>query len=664
MAERAVAAGGIDIDQLDTDTRPQDDLYRHVNGMWLKATEIPADKASYGAFQHLHDVAERRVRAICEEATRAPAGTERRKFGDLYADFLDEEAVEELGARPLAADLALIEGITDGAGLVRALGEFQRGGRSSGLFGWWVDTDAKDSTRYIVYLQQGGLGLPDESYYRDDAFAEIRQAYTGHIARMLALAGVPGPEDAARRVFALETKLAGAHWDRVTARDATKSYTKLDRAALDTLAPAVDWDGWLEGLTGPGRRPADAPILGEVVVRQPSYLEALSAALAQVPLAEWKAWLAWHAVHAAAPLLSRAFVEENFAFYGTTLSGTPQLRQRWKRAVAAVEEGMGEAVGKVFVERHFPPSSKDRMVALVANLIAAYRERIAALDWMGEDTRSRALAKLERFTPKIGYPDTWRDFSALRIERGDLLGNLRRAAEFEVDHELGKLGRPVDRTEWFMTPQTVNAYYNPGLNEIVFPAAILQPPFFDPEADDAVNYGGIGAVIGHEIGHGFDDQGSKYDGTGTLVDWWTEDDRARFDKRTQALVAQYDVLEPAQTPGHHVNGALTVGENIGDLGGLSIAYVAYGLSCDGLAGGPPTIDGLTAAQRFFIGWARCWRMVLRDAEAIRRLAIDPHSPPEFRCNAVVRNIDAFYEAFDVGEDDGLWLAPAERVRIW
>lgn len=660
MGDRApVTAGGIDVGRLTDGFRPQDDLYRHVNGSWLEATEIPADKAEYGAFHELHDVAEQRVRAILEAAAAgAPDGTSQRKIGDLYADFLDEEAVERLGAQPITAELALVEGITDVAGLVSVLGALQRGG-ISGPFAWWVDTDAKASDRYIVYLHQGGLGLPDESYYREDDFARIRTAYLGHVERMLSLAGVEAADDAARRAFALESALAASHWDRVTARDATKAYNKLDREALAALAPTFDWNLWLAGIGGAA---ADGTMLSEVVVRQPGYLEGLAKALTDVPLADWKTWLTWHIVHSTAPYLSKAFVEENFAFYGTTLSGTPQLRERWKRAVSAVEGAMGEAVGELFVERHFPPEAKQRMVGLVANLIAAYRERIQTLDWMGDDTKSRALAKLEQFTPKIGYPDTWRDYSALRIERGDLVGNLRRAAAFELERELGKLGKPVDRSEWFMTPQTVNAYYNPGLNEIVFPAAILQPPFFDAAADDAVNYGGIGAVIGHEIGHGFDDQGSKYDGVGNLVDWWTEDDRARFDERTQALIKQYDVLEPAQAPGHHVNGALTVGENIGDLGGLSIAYVAYRIALDGEEG--PELDGFTAAQRFFLGWAQCWRTKSRDAEVLRRLAIDPHSPPEFRCNAVVRNIDAFHDAFQVVEGDRLWLDPADRVRIW
>jgi putative endopeptidase len=661
VADQApTATSGIDLERLTPGVRAQDDLYRHVNGSWLDTTEIPADKPVYGAFHELHDEAELRVREILEEAAAsdAPAGSDQRRIGDLYADFLDEQAAERLGARPIEDELALVAAIDGREALVTALGALQRGGLS-GAFGWWVDTDAKASDRYVVYLQQGGLGLPDESYYREDTFAEIREKYIGHLGRMLALAGVEGVEDVARRVFALETTLAAGHWDRVTSRDATKSYNKLDRAALGALAPGFDWDRWLTGVQG---GTGDLAVLAEVVVRQPGYLEAFAQALDDVPLDDWKAWLTWRVVHGSAAFLSKEFVDENFAFYGTVLSGTPELRARWKRAVSTVEGALGEAVGRLFVERHFPPAAKERMVELVANLIEAYRERITALDWMGEDTKARALAKLEKFTPKIGYPDSWRDYSTLHIERGDLVGNVRRAAAFELDRELGKLGKPVDRSEWFMTPQTVNAYYNPGLNEIVFPAAILQPPFFDLGADDAVNYGGIGAVIGHEIGHGFDDQGSKYDGDGNLVDWWTEDDRSRFDERTQALIKQYDVLEPEQAPGQHVNGALTVGENIGDLGGLSIAYVAYRIARGGADG--PVLDGLTAAQRFFLGWAQCWRTKARDAEVAKRLAVDPHSPPEFRCNAVVRNIDAFHEAFDIHEGDGLWLDPSERVRIW
>jgi len=650
-------SSGIEVARLTGDYRPQDDLYRYVNGSWLRDTAIPDDKAVYGAFHVLIDRAEADVRAILEEAAAsdAPTGTDERRIGDLYGAFLDEETAEKLGAEPIAADLALVDGVTDRDGLVRAMGALARGGLDGG-FHWWVNTDAKDSERYLVYLHQGGIGLPDEAYYREESFAPIREAYVAHIARMLALAGRPDPDGTAARVVELERTLAAGHWDRVTARDATKAYNNLTREQLQALTPSFDWALWLEA------QQVRPDALDEVVVRQPSYLEAFSAALTQLPVEDWKAWLTWRIVSGSAPYLSSAFVEANFAFYGTTLSGTPQLRERWKRAVSAVEGALGEAVGRLYVERHFPPRAKERMVELVANLIEAYRRRIAALDWMGDDTRARALAKLEQFTPKIGYPDVWRDYSALEIRSGDLLGNVRRSAAFELERDLGKLGRPVDRSEWFMSPQTVNAYYNPGLNEIVFPAAILQSPFFDPDADDAVNYGGIGAVIGHEIGHGFDDQGSKYDGAGNLVDWWTEDDRARFETRTTALISQYDVLEPAETPGNHVNGALTVGENIGDLGGLSIAYVAYRISLGDGAG--EQLDGFTAAQRFFLGWAQVWRTKAREAEVVRRLATDPHSPAEFRCNAVVRNIDAFHEAFDVAPGDTLWLDPADRVRIW
>ncbi len=652
---------GIDTALLSEQVRPQDDLYRHVNGRWMDQTAIPDDKAVFGAFHVLHDQAEADVRAIIEAAgaSDAPAGSDQRKIGDLYATFLDEQTADRLGAEPIAADLALIEAIGSRDELVQAFGQLGAGG-VSGPFGWWVDTDAKDSQRYIVYLNQGGLGLPDESYYREESFAQTLQDYREHVGRMLKLAGRPDPADDARRVVELETRLAAGHWDRVTTRDATKTYTKLDRAQVQALTPGFDWSLWTAA------HQIGEQALAEVVVRQPSYLEALAAAVREVDLQDWTAWLAWRVVHAAAPYLSSAFVNENFAFYGTTLSGTPQLRERWKRAVGAVEGALGEAVGRLYVEQHFPPQAKDAMVRLVQNLTQAYRQRISALDWMSPDTRARALEKLELFTPKIGYPDRWRDYSELVIEPGDLVGNLRRAAAFELQRELAKLGGPVDRSEWFMTPQTVNAYYNPGMNEIVFPAAILRPPFFDLDADDAVNYGAIGAVIGHEIGHGFDDQGSKYDGLGNLIDWWTPQDRARFDERAAALIGQYDVLELAQAPGQHVNGALTVGENIGDLGGLSIAYVAYQLAHgqDDQLPRDGNGDGLTAAQRFFLGWALVWRTKSRDAEVVRRLAVDPHSPPEFRCNAVVRNIDAFHEAFGVTEADGLWLDPSERVRIW
>jgi putative endopeptidase len=655
---------GIDTDQLTATIRPQDDLFRHVNGSWIDSAEIPEDRSVYGTFHRLRDEAEAQLRTIIQEAAQtssgggAVAGSETQKVGDLYTSFMDEETVERLGAAPIAEALAVVAAVTDRPSLIRAFGVLDR--ISSGApFGFYVNGDAKQSDQYVMYLVQAGLSLPDESYYREDTFAEIREKYVLHVQRMLDLADLypeGGSGEAAVRIMALETRLAGLHWDRVTNRDATKTYNKLDRAGLGALIPEFDWSLW----TGALQVPESA--FAEVVVRQPSYFTGLGTALTEVPLEDWKTWLTWRVVHSAASLLSSPFVEENFDFYGRTLTGAPQLRERWKRGVAMVEGALGEAVGKLYVGEHFSPEAKSRMVELVAHLVEAYRQSITKLDWMSEETRARALDKLDTFTPKIAYPDTWRDYSSLQIEAGDLIGNVRRAGEFELAREMAKLGTPVDRSEWFMTPQTVNAYYNPLMNEIVFPAAILQPPFFDAQADDAANYGAIGAVIGHEIGHGFDDQGSKYDGAGNLNDWWTDADRAEFEKRTTALIEQYDALEPRQAPGHHVNGALTVGENIGDLGGLSIAYSAYKIALNGAE--PPTLDDLTGWQRFFIAWAQGWRSKSRDTEVIRRLALDPHSPEEFRCNAVVRNIDAFHQAFGVAESDSLWLSEDARVRIW
>jgi putative endopeptidase len=443
----------------------------------------------------------------------------------------------------------------------------------------------------------------------------------------------------------------------VTNRDAEKTYTLMTWPAVTANAPAFPWSEWLAALQAPDGA------FDEVVVRQPSFVLRAAELWAELPLEDWKAWLSVRVASACADYLSQALVDEDFDFYGRTLSGTPVLRERWKRGVSVVEGAIGEEVGKLFVERHFPPAAKERVSELVANLVEAYRQSISTLDWMSPATRERALEKLAGFRPKVGYPDKWKDYSSLVVSREDLLGNMLRAAEWDFDDDLNRIGGPVDKDEWLMTPQTVNAYYHPRMNEIVFPAAILQPPFFDADADDAANYGGIGAVIGHEIGHGFDDQGAKYDGDGNLVDWWTDADRAEFGTRTKALIAQYDDFVPrALSDGHHVNGAFTVGENIGDLGGLSIALLAYHLSLGGKAA--PVIDGLTGVQRVFYGWAQVWRTKSRDAEAIRRLATDPHSPPEFRCNGVIRNIDAFYEAFDVDADDQLYLHPEQRIHIW
>jgi putative endopeptidase len=653
-------SSGIDLDELDAGVRPQDDLFRHVNGKWIDRTEIPADKARYGSFILLHEEAERAVREIIEEAQQAEPGTEARKVGDLYASFMNEDRVEMLGATPIAAQLleaSLVRSVDD---LLTTVGRLEREG-VAGFVQLFVDNDPGDPERYLVFVEQGGIGLPDESYFREERFAGVRDAYRAHLERMLRLAGLDDADERAARVYDLETRIAAAHWSNVDSRDSEKTYNLRAWSEVVAAAPLQLW-----------RDAIDAPpaAFDELVVRQPSFLEGLGALFTADLLPAWKDWLAWQVIRSSAAYLSSDFVEANFDFYGRTLTGTPQMRERWKRGVSLVEGAMGEAVGRIYVERHFPPAAKEAMDDLVANLVEAYRQSISGLDWMGEATRERALDKLEKFTPKIGFPVKWRDYSALQVDAADLVGNVRATAAFEFARELGKIGAPIDRDEWFMTPQTINAYYNPGFNEIVFPAAILQFPFFDAERDAAANYGAIGAVIGHEIGHGFDDQGSKYDGDGRLTDWWTADDRAAFESRTSALIAQYDALVPAQLAGdgdgdageHHVNGALTIGENIGDLGGLAIAWKAYLISLDGAE--PPVQDGLTGAERFFLSWAQAWQMKARDEEVIRLLAIDPHSPNEFRCNQIVRNIDEFYTGFGVTPDDELWLDPADRVTIW
>ncbi|GGM30359.1 M13 family metallopeptidase [Promicromonospora citrea] len=666
---------GIDLDALDPDTRPQDDLYRHVNGRWIDTYEIPADRAMDGAFRALYDQAEVHVREIIQDA---PAGS---LIGDLYASFMDTERIAALGTAPLDEDLALVRAATDVAALTRALGTLQRTGGAAAVR-FWVDNDAADPEKYVVYLRQSGLGLPDEAYYREEQYEPIRAAYQPHVARMLRLGGAEETfgvtaEDAAARVVELETRLAGHHWDVVRDRDATLTYNPTTLADLTTSAPGFDWAAWAAALGVP------AGAFDQLVVREPSFATGFAALWQDLPLQDWQLWTAYHVISARAPYLTDEIVEANFDFYGRTLTGAQEVRERWKRGVALVEGALGEAVGEQYVARHFPPSHKERMDRLVEALVAAYRESIENLDWMTDETKAKALTKLEKFTPKVGYPVKWRDYSGFEVDPADLVGNVRRSNAFDQDYELAKIGRPLDRDEWFMTPQTVNAYYNPGMNEIVFPAAILQPPFFDPEADDAVNFGGIGGVIGHEIGHGFDDQGSKYDGDGRLEDWWTDADRAEFETRTRALIAQYDAFVPAQLAGAgtgpgsgsdsgsgsdeagaHVNGSLTIGENIGDLGGLSIAIKAYRIALGKPLEEAPVIDGLTALERIFLGWAQVWQSKGRDEEVLRRLATDPHSPNEFRCNGVVRNVDEFYTTYDVQPGDALYLAPEARVRIW
>jgi len=655
MTAESPLHAGIEIEELDANVRPQDDLFRHVNGKWADRTEIPSDKARYGSFYVLAEEAERAVRDIIVDSQSEGPGTEKRKIGDLYTSFLDEERIEALGATPLVPLLEEAAAPTSIPELLAALGRLERKG-TTGFLSMYVDNDPGNPERYLVIIGQGGLSLPDESYYREEKFAPIREAYVAYLEKMLGLAGLDQVAERAARIFALETEIAAAHWDNVRSRDSEATYNLRTWAEVLESTSSVDLNLWLDALDVPSGS------LDEVVVSQPSFFEDLAALLTADRLESWTDWLAWQVIRSNAAYLSSEFVEANFDFYGRTLTGTPEMRARWKRGVSLVEGALGEAIGRVYVERHFPETAKTSMDVLVDNLVEAYRQSITNLDWMTAETRGRAIEKLEKFTPKIGYPVKWRDYSTLEISADDLLGNVRATNEFEFARELGKIGKPLDRDEWFMTPQTINAYYNPGFNEIVFPAAILQYPFFDESRDAAANYGAIGAVIGHEIGHGFDDQGSKFDGDGRLTDWWTDADRAAFEERTASLIEQYNALAPAQVPEHHVNGALTIGENIGDLGGLSIAWKAYLISLDGVE--PPVIEGLSGAERFFLSWAQAWQLKARDEEVIRLLSIDPHSPNEFRCNQIVRNIDDFYTTFGVSTSDALWLDPKERVTIW
>jgi putative endopeptidase len=649
---------GLDKAELNHNIRPQDDLFRHVNGQWLENTPIPEDQAVYGSFMILRDDSELAVKKVLEEAAANPKPGVAQQIGDLYASFLDEDRIEKLGAEPMQDGLGRISAISDRKDLFKLLGVFEREGLP-GIWGSYVDNDAGNPERYLVHMYQGGIGLPDKEYYTDEKYEDIRTEYVPHISRMLMLAGWSATEaiEAAQVIYDLEAKIAKHHWSRVESREAEKTYNLKDLAGLKALNKKILWDEYLAGAE------LKSSLLDWNVVMMPSFFEGIEDLLADEHLGAWKLWLNWVLVRSYAPYLSSAFVEERFAFYGTKLTGQPVNRPRWKRAVGLVEGSLGEAVGQIYVEKNFPASSKQKMEVLVGHLTEAYRQSITALDWMTEETKVRALEKLSKFTPKIGYPDKWKDYSAIQISRDDLVGNVRNVSSWEFDYHANKIGAPIDRDEWHMTPQTVNAYYNPGLNEIVFPAAILQPPFFSPEVDDAMNFGGIGGVIGHEIGHGFDDQGSKYDGDGKLVSWWTEADRAAFEERTKSLIDQYSELSPTDLDdSYKVNGELTIGENIGDLGGLSIAWKAYLISLNGAQ--PPVIDGMTAAERFLMAWSQCWRGKSRDEIAIQRLATDPHSPTEFRVNQVVKNLDLFHETYQTTESDALWLDPAKRVVIW
>jgi putative endopeptidase len=645
---------GIELNNRHSSVSPKEDLYRHMNEVWLDSNPIPSDRARYGSF-HIHaEEAEKAVRVIIEDCVDAQTGTEARKIGDLYTSFMDEARVNELGATPLKPLFERIAASDSISSLMLTLGQLERHGIGS-FVSMWVDNDPGDPNRYVVFVEQAGIGLPDESYYREDTFADIRTAYRSHIETMFGLAGFDDASVRADRVLAVEHLIAAEHWDNVRCRDTHATYN---------LVPWTEFQGALGPVAAPWRDGLNVPemTLAELVVRQPSFIEGVRAVLESTPLEDLGDWLRWRVIHGLAPYLSNDFSAESFAFYGKTLTGTPEQRERWKRGVGFTEGALGEAIGKIYVDQHYPPAAKSAMDVLIDNLIEAYRQSITALDWMSDETKVRALDKLDKFVPKIGFPATWRDYSGITVTPDDLVANVFAVADFDFNRELGKIGKPIDRAEWFMLPQTVNAYYNPGFNDIVFPAAILQYPFFDKDRDPAANYGGIGAVIGHEIGHGFDDQGSEFDGDGRLSNWWTDEDRERFTQRTRALIDQYNELEPRALPGHSVNGELTIGENIGDLGGMSIAWKAYLISLDGAE--PPVVDGLSGAERFLFSWAQVWRQASRDEETLRLLTIDPHSPPEFRCNQIARNLDLFHETFGVAEDDAMWLDPKERVTIW
>jgi putative endopeptidase len=648
---------GIFHDHFDPSVKPQTDFFRYVNGSWLKNFEIPDDRSGYGSFTVLREESEAYVHEIIDDLSKvhAEVGSNSQKIGDLYRSFMDEERIEALGTAPIQKDIDRALKITSAADLLETMGNFEARG-NGGLFYLGIEVDAHDSNRYISYLAQGGISLPDEAYYREEQYASIREAFLKHIEKMLTLAGIADAPSHAARVLELETKIAANHFDQVKDRDMSQVLNSFTFGSLKELTPGFNWQQWMSAALVPEF------VLSDVIVQEPTHFSGFAALLSNFDREAWSSWLLWHLLSGTAPFLSKSLVEENFDFYGRTLSGTPQLRERWKRGVALVEGALGEAIGQEYVARHFPPSAKERMVHLVANLIEAYRKDISKLSWMTDETKAQALAKLAKFTPKIGYPDKWRDYSKLTIVADDLMANLEAVTTFGQNFAFAKIGTPIDRQEWGMTPQTVNAYYHPLYNEVVFPAAILQPPFFDLKADDAVNYGGIGAVIGHEIGHGFDDQGSKFDGDGNLNNWWSETDRIKFEELTKQLIDQYDALSPTSAPDLHVNGALTIGENIGDLGGAGVAFEAYQLS---LAGNPaPVIDGLTGEQRFFIGYAQIWNGKLRPEEVRRRIATDPHSPEEFRCNQILKNVTEFYSAFGVEEGDALFLPESQRVRIW
>jgi predicted metalloendopeptidase len=649
-------ASGIKLENLDTSVRPQDDFYQYVNGAWLKNTEIPANRSSYNPFVIVDDKVVDDVRAIIEEFGKvgdAEPGSDQQLVGDFHKSFIDVTRLNELGTKPIAAELARIEALSANDDLAEYIASTTRAGTSV-PFGFFVDVDVKAATKYTVYFYQSGITLPDRSFYLDDdeRMQTIRKEYTAYIIKLLGLAGLAGGEAAASTVMSIETKIAEAHWTQVDLRDAEKTYNKHDIAQLKALAPSFNWAKYLKA--------AGLEAAQDFVVGPPSFFQKLDKLLADVPLADWKVYLRWRLLNYRAQFLTTELETAHFAFHYALLQGVPQQEERGRLAVYIVDAFLGPVVGKAYVERHFRPEAKARTLAMVENVSKAFRESIKALDWMSEETKGRALEKLQKLRTKIGFPDKWRDYSAVTITPDDLVGNIVRVSQADFDREVAKLGKPIDREEWFALPHTVNAYYDPSRNEIVFPAGILQPPFFDPNVDDAINYGAIGSVIGHELGHAFDDQGARYDGDGVLRDWWTEKDLAEFKKRTTELVKQYSAYEVL--PGKFINGELTLGENIGDLGGLSVAHQAYVMSLNGKT--PPVLDGFSGSQRVFIGQAQVWASKYRDEDLLNRLIEDPHSPGKFRTNGVVRNMPEFVETFELKEGDKLFLPSAERVKIW
>ena len=649
-------SSGIDTQWIDSSVRIQDDANLHVNGNWIKKNEIPADKSAWGAFYELRDATLPQLKGIIEDASKnANNDADAQKIADLYTSFIDENIVDSLGFKPIAEQLASINALKNKKQIPVLIAQFNRIGATA-PYEPAVHQDAKDSTKYIVDIGQSGLGLPDRDYYLKDDDAklkDIRTKYQAHITKMLTLIGDTNAAANAKNILVLETAIAKAQWTKVENRDPVKTYNRVELNALAKLTPGYDWTPYL----------TESGIKGKVdylVVSQPSYLTGFSKILNSTSLPIWKAYFRWHLLSNYAPYLSKNFSDESFAFYGTVLRGVPEPEPRWKRAVRLEEGAVGELLGKLYVAQYFPPQHKARMEKLVSNLLIAYRTSIDTLDWMSPETKKEAQAKLATFNPKIGYPNKWIDYSTLSISKNDLIGNINRASQFEYNRNFNKLGKPIDRDEWGMTPQTVNAYYNPELNEIVFPAAIMQPPFFNINADDAVNYGAIGAVIGHEISHGFDDQGSQYDGHGNLRDWWTKEDHEKFSAKTQQLIKQYGSYSPVA--GYPVNGELTLGENIADNSGLAIAYKAYLISLNGKPA--PILDGYTGEQRFYIGFSQVWRGKIREQEAISRIKADPHSPPQFRVLGTLKNQPGFYKAFDLKETDKMFLPAAERVIIW